>query len=172
MERLVGQLVAAGLPDIVLVGNHGAYDRLGIPVVPDPMPGRGPMAGLLGLAERADISHFEFVVALACDMPGVDEELLRRLRSEFPTADALVPMREHWEPLCARYRVSAILPCMQCLLKQGQGRMMDLLELLGTACVRLPIDASNVGALEDWDAPSDLPEGVSYLGKAFLQGRR
>jgi FdhD protein/molybdopterin-guanine dinucleotide biosynthesis protein A len=172
VERLVGNLVAAELPNIVLVGDNEAYYRLGIPVVPDPLLGRGPIAGLLGLAEYAANSQFEFVLVVACDMPGVDSALLRRLRGEFPMADALVPKREHWEPLCARYRVRAILPCLQRLVQQGQGRMTSLLELLGEACVRLPIDASKAGLLEDWDAPSDLPEGVSYLGKPFRQGER
>jgi len=172
VECLVGNLVAAELPDIVLVGNNEAYDGLGIRVVPDPLPGRGPIAGLLGLAEYAANLQFEFVVAVACDMPGIDEALLRRLRSEFPMADALVPKREHWEPLCARYRVRAILPCLQRLMQQGQGRMTSLLELLGPTCVQLPINASNAGVLEDWDAPGDLPDGVSYLGKPFRQGER
>jgi molybdenum cofactor guanylyltransferase len=168
VERLVGNLVAAGLTDIVLVGNNDAYGRLGIPVVPDPLLGCGPMAGLLGLAEYAANCRFEFVVAVACDMPAVDQALLLRLRTEFPTADALVPKREHWEPVCARYRARAILPCLQRMVEQGQGRMTRLLEQLGAACVALPIDASKAGTLEDWDAPSDLPEGVSYLGKPVL----
>lgn len=172
VERLVDNLVAAELPDIVLVGNNEAYDKLGLPVVPDPLLGRGPIAGLLGLAEYAANSQFEFVVAVACDMPGVDQALLLRLRSEFPAADALVPKREHWEPLCARYRALAILPCLRRLVEQGQGRMASLLEQLGTACVRLPIDVSKVGVLEDWDAPSDLPEGVTYRGKPVRQGER
>jgi molybdopterin-guanine dinucleotide biosynthesis protein A len=172
VERLVANLVAAELPDIVLVGNNEAYDRLRIPVVPDPLLGRGPMAGLLGLADYAANSQFEFVVAVACDMPGVDEALLRRLRSEFPMADALVPKREHWEPLCARYRARAILPYLQRLVTQGQARMTCLLELLGAACVRLPIDPSKAGVLEDWDAPSDLPDGVSYLGKPVRHRER
>jgi molybdenum cofactor guanylyltransferase len=172
VERLVDNLVAAGLPDIVLVGKNEAYGRLSIPVVPDPPLGRGPMAGLLGLAEHAANSQFEFVLALACDMPGVDEALLRRLRGEFPAADALVPMREHWEPLCARYRVRAIMPCLQSLLNQGQYRMTSLLEMLGAACVRLPLDPSQAKTLEDWDAPSDLPEGASYLGESFREGEK
>ena len=172
VERLISNLVAAGLPDIVLVGNNDAYARLEIPVVPDSLPGRGPMAGLLGLAEYAANAQFEFVVALACDMPSVNAALLRRLRSEFTTADALVPMREHWEPLCARYRTRAILPCLQRLLEQGHGRMTSLLEMLGATCVRFPIDASKAEVLEDWDAPSDLPEGVSYLGEPFRQGEK
>jgi len=172
VQRLVGNLVAAELPDIVLVGNNEAYDRLRMPVVPDPLLGRGPIAGLLGLAEYAANSQFEFVVAVACDMPGVDELLLRRLRGEFPMADALVPKREHWEPLCARYRVRAILPSLRRLVEQGQGRMTSLLELLGAACVRLPIDASKAGVLEDWDTPSDLPDGVSYRGKPVRHGER
>ncbi len=170
VECLVGNLVAAELPDIVLVGNNEAYYGLGIPIVRDPLLGRGPIAGLLGLAEYAANLQFEFVVAVACDMPGVDEALLRRLRREYSKADALVPKREHWEPLCARYRVRAILPSLHCLVEQGQGRLTSLLELLGAACVRLPIDASKAGVLEDWDAPSDLPDGVSYLGKPFRQG--
>ncbi len=172
VERLVDNLVAAGLPDIVLVGDNAAYRRLAIPMVSDSPKGQGPMAGLMSLAEQAAKSQFEFVLAVACDMPGVDTALLRQLLRELPSADALVPRREHWEPLCARYRVHAVLPFLQRLLEQGQYRMTTLLELLGAACVPLSIEPAKAKALEDWDAPSDLPAGVSYLGEPFRQGDR
>lgn len=172
VERLVDNLRAAVISNIVLVGDNEAYRGLGIQVVSDAPVGHGPMAGLLGLAEHAAELQMEFVLALACDMPRVDEPLLRQLHSQSPTADALVPKREQWEPLCARYRISAILPCLRYLLAMGDYRMMSLLDVLGSACVRLSMAPSRATALDDWDAPSDLPDGVSYLGEPWRQGER
>jgi molybdopterin-guanine dinucleotide biosynthesis protein A len=130
------------------------------------------MAGLLGLVEYAARFEYEFVLAVACDMPYLNEELLRQLHCKFPAAGALVPKREFLEPLCARYCVSTTLPHLQNLVSQGQYRMMSLLEKFGAGCVHLPVDFSNAETLKDWDAPSDLPAGVRVLGKPFCPGAK
>lgn len=172
VERLANSLVTVGLANIVLVGNNDAYQRLAWPIVTDSPLGHGPMAGLLGLVEHAAKLDFEFVLAIACDMPRVDAPLLRRLRSECPSADALVPKREYWEPLCARYRACVVLPWLRSLLAAGHYHMTALLAALGTHCIELPIDPMQADALGDWDAPGDLPEDICYLGKPYPQGTR
>lgn len=162
VTRLAQQLSLAGLSDVVQVGEHEAYAHLGLPVVADAAEGCGPMAGLLGLVKHAKLRGNEFVLALACDMPAVDAQLLARLCTESLEADALVPKRQYWEPLCARYRARAVLPHLQALVGSGRLRMLDLLDVLGDSCVELALGTAEARALEDWDSPSDLPEGVVY----------
>jgi len=167
VERLVQELAAANLHEVVLVGAHQAYAALGLPIVLDSPVGRGPLAGLLGLVEHAQQHHTEFVLALACDMPKVDAALLRRLLESEADADAWVPRRARWEPLCARYRVAAVQSHLRRLLSTGQYRMTSLLQALGPRCVELALDRAGHDALADWDSPSDLPAGVSYLGRSW-----
>jgi len=167
VEHLVSLLVSCHLGDIVLVGRHQAYHDLNLPFVDDAPIGSGPMAGLLGLVDYAAPLGYEFVLAIACDMPGISRTLLQRLQREKRQANALVPRREHWEPLCARYRVSAVQPLLRHLLGEGQSRMMSLLDTIGTGRVELELDASEAKALVDWDSPGDLPEGVCFRGKTW-----
>lgn len=164
VTRLVQQLAKAHCNHVVLVGNNLAYSGLGMPCVEDAVVGCGPIAGLLGLARYAAERHARFILALACDMPNVRSSLLRRLMLESPDADALVPQRKAWEPLCARYRVEAVIPHLEALLVGNHLRMMNLLDALGPACVPLPLNPRDDEQLADWDSPLDLPDGVTYRG--------
>jgi molybdopterin-guanine dinucleotide biosynthesis protein A len=164
VTRLVQQLGEAQCHHVVLVGDNAAYSDLGMPCVADAVVGRGPIAGLLGLAYYAKQRDAAFVLALACDMPNVRAGLLRRLMVEHLDMDALVPQREMWEPLCARYRVAAIIPRLEELLQANRARMMDLLDALGPTCMPLPLNPCDNEELTDWDSPLDLPDGVTYRG--------
>lgn len=172
VERLHDELQLAGVRDIVLVGENSAYAQLGLRTIPDAVVGQGPLSGLLALLECGEREHHEFVLAIACDMPAVDGATLRRLIDEHRDAAALVPRRSQFEPLCARYRISAVRPHLLRLLESGQRRMMQLLQALGASCVPLDVELSNYPMLADWDCPEDLPEGVTYLGQPFTSGMK
>jgi molybdopterin-guanine dinucleotide biosynthesis protein A len=172
VERLIEQLVAAGVHSIVLVGRNQAYDRFELPCVSDALLGQGPLAGLLGLVEYALPRSIEFTLALACDMPRLNAALIRRLIEEQPRADAFLPRRQRWEPLCARYRASAVRTHVRQLLEAGQYRMSALLDALGTGCSELPLTRLEQAALFDWDSPMDLPTGVRFEGKPLATWER
>jgi len=163
VHHLSRNLGAVGIERTVLVGRHPAYSHLGWPMVKDAQPGRGPMGGLLGLARYAMKLGITQVLAIACDMPNLPACLLRRLIQEYREADALVPKRERLEPLCARYRVAAVVPLLERLLGSGCYRMTSLLDALGPGCVRLPLDQREAAGLADWDRPSDLPTSLRNL---------
>ena len=96
----VGQ--AAG--SVSLVGSADEYSSLGLPVIPDLLPGAGPLAGIqAALAHTA--SAWNLIVA--CDMPGLEAGFLGVLleAAEASGGDCLIPIGPSGflEPLCAVY---------------------------------------------------------------------
>ncbi len=95
-------------------------------VVSDRFPGAGPLAGLhAGLSA----ARHEWVLALAADMPFVNQTLLRQMIALAEDCDAVVPQTLHpdtavatWEPLHALYRRTC-LPVIKRHLAAGDRRM-------------------------------------------------
>jgi molybdopterin-guanine dinucleotide biosynthesis protein A len=96
-------------------------------LVPDLRPGAGPLAGIeSGLAA----TPHDVLVAVACDMPGVQVELTRRLVAASGGHDAAVPrVGGRPEPTCAAYRRSAAAP-ISALLDAGGRRAAAALQEL------------------------------------------
>jgi len=94
IERLLSELGRA-LPDaeVVLVGRAEAYAAFGLSAIKDEPPGVGPIGGLLGLLAYAERQGAASALALACDLPRIDAELLRRLVHENAGVGALVAMQ-------------------------------------------------------------------------------
>src|SRR3954471_21517880 len=77
-ETLVARLVrlcgaVAPHASLYLVGEASAYAELGLQVVADEPPGIGPLGGLSGLLLRAQRDGSRAALALACDLPFLDE---------------------------------------------------------------------------------------------------
>lgn len=86
-------------------------------LVRDVHPGSGPLAGIeAGLVA----SRHEIVVAVACDMPWVAPDLVRRLVAAVAGHDAAVPRVDgRPEPACAAYRRGAA-PVLAAALAGGR----------------------------------------------------
>lgn len=141
----------------VLVGAAPAYSGLGLPMLADDPPGIGPLGGLRALLGAADSAP---VVALACDLPYLETELLRRLLAAPSTGadgqphDVIAARRDdRWEPLCARY-AATVLPVLNTTLAAGERSFQALLRRLRVH--ELPLLATEAAQLADWDAPEDL----------------
>ncbi|HVH43514.1 MAG TPA: NTP transferase domain-containing protein [Labilithrix sp.] len=151
-----------GLP-CVLVGAHPAYRDLGIEVLADDPAAAGPLGGILALLDRAGQAGLASAIAIACDMPFVDRELLRRL-VDAPPAPVVAPRRrDHererdvWEPLFARYDVS-ISPAARAFASAGKGKLQVLLDLVGAEA--LALGPAEEATLADWDfLPLDETRG-------------
>ncbi|MFW6051958.1 MAG: NTP transferase domain-containing protein, partial [Myxococcota bacterium] len=96
-------------------------------------------------------------VAVACDMPHVTVEVLRRLVAAPGEAAVVAPRRgpdAPWEPLLARYDSPRVRPVLAQALARGERSFQALLGRLPVQA--LPPDPALERALEDWDAPDDL----------------
>jgi FdhD protein len=112
--------------EVLLVTNTpGAYDFVPCRKVPDLFPGAGSLAGIhSGLHHAA--APYAFVVA--CDMPYLDGNLIRRIAAEKEGHDAVVPEGEKgMEPLHALYAKTA-LPAIEAALLAGQRRVLSFLD--------------------------------------------
>lgn len=93
---------------IAVLGSAGAYSFVHDPIIPDPLPGKGPLAAILTGLEYLPS---DWAIFLACDAPllsrGFIELLLRFITKS--DSDAVVPRTRHgWQPLCAAYRTTSI----------------------------------------------------------------
>jgi len=70
--------------------NLSAYESMGVPVWPDPLPDYpGPLGGLLAGLEHAATPY---LVSVPCDTPNFPVDLVARLAAELSAADAEIAM--------------------------------------------------------------------------------
>ena len=139
--------------ETVLVGQHEAYANLGIEMLADAPAGVGPIGGLAALVDRASGRD---AIAIACDMPFVPIELVRRLVAT-PGGTVVATRRAgQLEPLCALYR-PGVRDALQRSIAQGQLSLRGILASLEVS--ELVLSPEQERWLDDWDAPSDVIAG-------------
>ena len=155
---LLTRVVAAArqvADQVILVGAGEAAARLGLRAVDDLERGAGPLSGLAG---GLTVCPAGYHALLACDMPFLEPDLLRRMEQLAGGADAVVPRTEAGiHPLCALYRRECLDPARACLA-EGQRRMEDLLRRVRVRTVgpdevhpaRLARAVMNVNTPEDY----------------------
>ena len=103
----VRALRAAGLAVGVVSDEEGVEAALGVPARPDLDAGLGPIGGLWTALQWAQERGDDGVLLLGCDMPLVNQAMLRTVLGWSARAAAVVPMgSEGPEPLCALYRAT------------------------------------------------------------------
>ena len=103
-------LQAAGLPIGVISDEEGVEAALGLPARPDLEAGLGPIGGLWTALQWAGERGDHGVLLLGCDMPLVNEALVRTILDWDGAAPAVVPVGPKGpEPLCALYRSTCAL---------------------------------------------------------------
>jgi molybdopterin-guanine dinucleotide biosynthesis protein A len=112
-------------PQVVVATNRPErYRRFAVETVTDTFPGCGPLAGIHAAMQVARHPH---VFVAACDMPGLDGDVIRFLLARIADADAVVPRWEaDVEPLHAVYAVR-LLPLIEETLRTGRYALRDLL---------------------------------------------
>lgn len=97
-------------PDVrILSGPEERYAGRGVPVVIDPLPDAGPIAGLLAALEATRSLGGLGAVLLAVDLPLVPASLLRALAAGLDSHDVVAPTSARGpEPLCAAYSVACL----------------------------------------------------------------
>lgn len=123
----------------------------------DRYPGFGPLGGLHG---GLLVCETELMLLCAVDTPFLTPAHAEKLVESIGTADACVYTLEGWpQPLFGLYRTTC-LSVAQLLLEQGEGRMMRLLDAVGT--VRIPAERA-----EDF-RNLNTPEELAAAEQDFL----
>ncbi len=143
---------------VVLVGQHAAYEHLGLPLLADRPAGVGPLGGLLALLHAA---HGGDVIALACDMPFVTKAFVGKLLdTDLADADAVTAQTAPDAPLesfLARYRPT-VMPLIEQKLVEGERSLQRILR--GLRVKKLLLSEEEGLVCRDWDRVEELPEDV------------
>ncbi len=109
---------------VVILGPAERYGFLGLPVLPDLAPSRGPLSAIYTGLEHSerDVNLF-----LACDMPLMEGTFLSLLVERAPLADAVLMRLDDGslEPLCAVYNRSC-LPAVKANYGRQRFKLSDL----------------------------------------------
>jgi molybdopterin-guanine dinucleotide biosynthesis protein A len=128
-------LQAAGLTVGVISDEEGVEAALGLPARPDLEAGLGPIGGLWTALQWASERGDDGVLLLGCDMPLVNEALVRTILDWDDSAPAVVPVSsEGPEPLCALYR-STCAPEVECRLHSDDRSLRGLAKAVGAAFI-------------------------------------
>ena len=128
-------LEAAGLAVGLISDEEGVEAALGLPARPDLEAGLGPIGGLWTALQWASERGDDGVLLLGCDMPLVNEALVRAILDWDDAAPAVVPVgSEGPEPLCALYR-STCAPEVERRLHSDDRSLRGLAKALGAAFI-------------------------------------
>ena len=160
-ETLVARLVrlrARVAPNarVYLVGRAAAYESLGIPALEDQPSGAGPIGGLRSLLLQAQKNGSTAALALACDLPFIDEPMLERLCLPLSCAARVPFVEAFYQPLSAAYAPEATLTAIERSLTLGKHALLYVLQILGSEVERLELGPEHAHTLRDWDTPEDV----------------
>ena len=153
-EPLVARIarrVAAAAGSVAIVGPADRYASLGFEVVPDRLPGAGPLGGIdTALA----LGRAKWNLVVACDLPAVAPAFLAALleRAQASHADCVMPRSDRPEPLCAVYSLSAAIP-IRAALSAGIRKVTQALTALSVDWYEVdqPGILTNLNTPHDWE---------------------
>lgn len=146
IECVVARLGEAGFRHPLIVTNSPEeYAFLGLEMVPDEVPGAGPLAGILSALTHSQSEH---ALVVACDMPLLNPALLAYMASIPAEYHALVP---RWtDPL-------------------GQIRVESMHAIYSTACVEPIRRRLAAGKRHAFGLFEDEDVAVRYIEEAELR---
>jgi molybdenum cofactor guanylyltransferase len=108
---------------VVIANDPERFAGLGVPVVPDLVPGAGSLGGIYTAIAAADGP----VLVLACDMPFLTRPFLARVLDRGQDVDVALPRGpDGYHPLCACYAPACADPIRR-RLDAGALKVLDLL---------------------------------------------
>ena len=158
IEAIYRQL-AALFPEVLLITNTPAqYDFLPCRKAGDIYPDMGALAGLHSGLYHSNTPH---IFAVACDMPYLDDRLIRYLIGQRHKGDLVIPEGEGGvEPLHAVY-AKGCLPHMEAALQGGRRRIVSFFDQVQLVTIESGISAvfdpgfrsfSNINTPDDYYA--------------------
>ncbi len=156
IQRLTGEIAAAGIDEIVLVANDPRpYSFLERTIIPDLHPGIGPMAGVeSALHHLAD--RYESVLFLPCDMPNISAAEIAALLKAHAAAPHSIIVAEGEDlqqyPLCAVVPAGNLASVVEAVNsgRYGVGRLWRMLGLV-PVCIDDPMRLFDLDTPEDFD---------------------
>ena len=121
IERIYRQMAALFDEVIIVTNSPGLFEELPCRKVPDLYPVKGSLAGI-----HSGLSHArsDRIFVVACDMPFLSAEVIRRLCARSEAADVIIPRSERGvEPLHALYDTRC-LPAVEELLDAGEKKIV------------------------------------------------
>ena len=152
-----------GVAGEVVVVTSRALAAPPAPVVPDRVPGMGPLGGLDAALRRAARHGYDGVLLVACDLPLLTPDLVERVAASLGEHAAVAPAREGGgvEPLCAAYRVE-ILPVVERRLGEDDRSLHALFREVG-GHVLLPAGAPGPDPFLNVNTPDELARAEEAL---------
>ncbi|MGD8501858.1 MAG: molybdenum cofactor guanylyltransferase [Phycisphaerales bacterium] len=151
IAKICEQLLGCFEQILISADDADKFAFLSLDVVPDKVPGRGPLMGIAS-ALAASANELNFVVA--CDIPRVELRHVRRMLSEAVNSDAdiVVPTTgdEKYEPLYAIYRKSA-LEAINKVLSSGSRKISDAFALCRVKYVELGANLTNLNTMLEYE---------------------
>ena len=149
IERIVAQLKSVFSEIIISARTRNDYAFLGLRVVPDRVPGQGP---LMAIASSLEASSSEYNFVVSCDIPSLPIDLVRELFYEAKNGDGAVAITSDgkYEPLFAVYRKSMALAA-QDALRGGNRRVVAMYQ---NRAIR-PVRMKSGVALKNINTPAD-----------------
>lgn len=125
--------------EIIISTNNPDYQIFGYPLIPDLIPGIGPMGGIYSALKQCN-SRFSFI--LSVDLPFVNRGLLEYIIGQSAHCDVAVPWSggDHYEPLCACYNLS-VLSEMELSIEAGNYKLPDLFGKVSVKKIEISSDA-------------------------------
>ncbi len=166
VERIVGVLRKVFREVLVITNTPEDFEFLGVPMLEDLLPGTGSFGGLYtGL--RFCASQHAFLVA--CDMPFLNERVIRYLASKIDRNDVVVPrVNDMLEPLHAVYSRSC-LPHIRDLLDRGDLKIINLfpnVRVLEVPEAELMQFDPNLRCFMNINTPEDLEAALKLIDTA------
>ncbi len=125
IQRVIDRVQPVADELLITTNRPEAYLFLGIPLVADLKPGRGPLGGLYTALVAARNSC---VAVVACDLPFASAALLRA-SAGFLIQDAadvvIAESAEGFEPLHAVYRRETCIAPIETAIEEGKWRMIS-----------------------------------------------
>jgi molybdopterin-guanine dinucleotide biosynthesis protein A len=154
-EPLVAQVareVSAAAGSVAVIGAPERYRHLGLEVVPDRIPGAGPLGGI---DTALSLGRAEWNLIVACDLPLARADLLRSLVEQARKSRdvCVIPYTDRPEPLCAVYSLR-VASAIRKAVDAGVRKVLQALDGLEVEWRPTPDcrQLMNVNTVQDWEA--------------------
>lgn len=170
LERQIRRLQSLARRVVVIGGPPAYLDNFNVPVIPDAVTGRGPLAGIYTalLETRTDLN-----LVLGCDLPFVSHGLLGFLaaRALATGSDVTVPVSRggRFETLCAVYHRRALY-AIRTSLEQGENKPRAFFRKVRCDAIQWR-EMADAGFQPSVFENMNSPEDYEYARKRFEASR-